>query len=98
MVKQVITVHQGGAISGLERPNLLDFKQLGKAKIKRTSDIVWSEEQQKFYVYFIHLETFLTDENDKLLFFTDYEDAKRAEVAHLDALRLQGKIPKLTEI
>lgn len=94
--KQIVTIHSDGSISGLERPSIFDFKQLGHAKVQRTSEIKWSESEQMFYVYFIHLGIHLKDDNGKTIFFTEYEAAKVAEVAYLDALRVKGQIPKLT--
>lgn len=52
MNKQVITIHPGGAVSGLQvKPGKgLNLQSLGKAKTVRASEIVWHEDAQAWYV------------------------------------------------
>lgn len=51
--KQVITIDPAtGAISGLQtKPgNGIDLSKLGKATIKRASEVLWDSEKQQWYV------------------------------------------------
>lgn len=55
MSKQLITIGKDGSIQGLDfKKRGLDLKQFGKAKIERTSEIVWCEEAQQWEIKFLH--------------------------------------------
>jgi len=58
-MQQVVTIHPDGSISGLQRKQGLDLRKFGKAQIERTSDIVWSEDEQKWWVKFLRVEGYL---------------------------------------
>lgn len=51
-MSQVVTIHADGKISGLQpKPGKgFDLRTLGKAKIERASEILFSEEHQQWYV------------------------------------------------
>lgn len=54
--KQVISIAPDGSVSGLQRKGQwFDLRTLGKAKIDRVSDILWSEEKQAWFVKFLNL-------------------------------------------
>lgn len=56
MAMQVITIHQDGAVSGLQmKPGKgLSLKDLkGKARIDRVSLVEWDVDEQKWYVVFL---------------------------------------------
>lgn len=55
MLDQVITIHTDGTASGLQRKDGLDLRLLGHAMIERTSEILWDELEQKWYVEFKHV-------------------------------------------
>jgi hypothetical protein len=54
-MKQVITIHRDGSISGLQRKpgQGLDLRQLGKAEIRRATEILWNEEEQAWYIHIL---------------------------------------------
>lgn len=53
--KQVITFRPDGSIEGLQfKGKGLDLRRFGRAKIERTSDILFDEELQKFTIKFLH--------------------------------------------
>ena len=51
-MRQVITIHTDGRVSGLQRKEGegLDLRKLGHASIKRASEVLWDEVQQKWSV------------------------------------------------
>lgn len=52
---QVITFKPDGAIEGLQFKNRgLDLRAFGKAKIERTSEILWNEYSQLWEIVFLH--------------------------------------------
>lgn len=54
-IKQVITVRPDGSIEGLAFKNKgLNLQQFGRAKIERTSEIVFDEALQKWTIKFLH--------------------------------------------
>lgn len=52
MLRQVITIAACGAVSGLQRKpgQGLDLTTLGKAEVRRASEILWDEDHQAWYV------------------------------------------------
>lgn len=52
MNTQIVTIHMDGSISGLQRKpgQGLDLTKLGRAEIKRASEIVWVEEHQQWMI------------------------------------------------
>lgn len=53
--KQVITFKPDGSVEGLAFKNKgLDLRQFGRAKIERTSEIIWSENSQAWTIQFLH--------------------------------------------
>lgn len=104
--EQVITIHQDGSISGLQRKDGLDLRQFGKCKISRASEIVWTEDKQLWRVQFMNGPIkFLTTKifleagckeaegitlGQGFVYFKEYDDAVKAEIQVLDYLRLQG--------
>lgn len=123
-MKQVVTIGPDGTISGLQhkKGQGFDLRALGKAQIKRASEVLWSEPYQGWYVEMrggagrysgwplsrdlMRLAgdpevpphtTGLIPANGEppqpsalTLLFEEYEDAVKAEIAVLDALRLKG--------
>ena len=116
-MNQVLTIHPDGTASGLKvkAGKGLDLRDLGKVAVKRVSEIIWSEDRQRWYVHFLegpwapkaltyHLwqragmgskKVFdlngIISTGSGLLTFEDYDDAVKAEVAFLDAMRLAGE-------
>ena len=58
MGNQVVTIHPGGGISGLQRKRGrgLDLRQFGHAKIERVSEIIWYEPLQCWRVNVLDLD------------------------------------------
>lgn len=50
--RQVITIGKEGSVSGLQRKpgQGLNLQTMGKAKTTRASEILWDEDEQKWYV------------------------------------------------
>ena len=102
-MRQVITIGTGGGISGLQvKPGKgLDLRQFGRAVIKRASEIVWDEQQQKWFVKILtgryggkvlfwsmlHRAGFSESRKLAPAYFTDYDDAVKAEIAFLNHVR-----------
>lgn len=53
-MKQQVIIKPDGSVSGLDfKKKGLPLTQLGKAKTKRVTDIVWDEESQKWVIKFL---------------------------------------------
>lgn len=53
--KQVITFKPDGTIEGLQfKSKGIDLRKFGRAKIERTSDIIFDEDSQKYSIKFLH--------------------------------------------
>ncbi len=115
--KQVITISETGEIQSLRRKKGegIDLRQLGHAEIERVSEIIFSNQEQKFYVHFLvgalasrcltyALYSAATGKATRfkagkpIMLFEEYEDAVRAEVEVLDAIRASGFSPSQTEL
>lgn len=111
-MRQVITIEKDGAVSGLEHKTGFNLRVLGKAAVKRASEIVFDEPEQAWEVVFLNnnektlgskkLGLWLYHEcgvhsmglnayvSGSRVFFREYHEAARAEVAVLDYYRLRG--------
>lgn len=53
--RQVITFKPDGTIEGLQfKGKGVDLRKFGRAKIERTSDIIFNEDSQKYSIKFLH--------------------------------------------
>lgn len=50
---QVITIGPDGSLRGLVQKGKLDFRAFGSASIKRITEILWDEAQQRWCVHFL---------------------------------------------
>ena len=116
-MRQVITIDKYGRVSGLHHkdPKAFQLSSLGAVKHTRTSEVIWDEEVQKWFVEFRHIpeklnfkylehwlylqalheQNFIAKVNFKdyyqqKKYFTDYDNAVKAEILVLDYLRVNG--------
>ena len=90
MSKQVVTIGPDGSISGLQvKPGKgVDLRQFGNASIRRASDIVWMEEDQRWMIKILvgqHRGRFVTN----LLWFYEagqHEVPETSEIGWADTL------------
>lgn len=93
--KQYINVSPDGEIESLRVTKGVDLRNLGKLEVKRITDIRFDDESQKWKVFFLDRECYLTDMDYNLavygeanlesasdLLFDTYENAVSAEQAY----------------
>lgn len=103
---QVISISPKGEVSGLQvKPGKgFDLRKLGKAKIERASEVLFNEDNQKWYVQIVKGKyagdtvTYMRHQRalgepvmtncDFTLHFNEYDEAVQAEIAVLDHIRL----------
>lgn len=85
---QVITA-RGGKLETLTK-GFLDLSRLGPVEIRRSSDIRFDTEHQRWYVHLLEekLQGFNSQIRD--FFFDTYEEAVEFEVEFLNNCRLDG--------
>jgi hypothetical protein len=88
-MKQILTVCPDGALAGLTVSGGFNYLKLGKASVQRVTEILWDEENQKWYGKFLRGPLSGT----KLLggkLFDEYADAVSAEVDAIHGLMARG--------
>lgn len=91
MAKTQVFKARGGQMETLHK-GFLDLRTLGQVSIRRSSEILFDEDEQKFYIKFLEprLESYNSEFRSKL--FNTYELAVDAEVTFLNECRLTGKL------
>lgn len=79
---QMETLHKG----------FLDLRKLGEVKIRRSSEILFDEDKQKFYIHYLEPSLASFNPEFRSVFFDTYEQAVDREVQFLNECRLTGKL------
>ena len=87
-MNQSLAISPSGAISGLQlKGSGVDLRKMGKASIRRVSDIVWCEASQRWQVKFLRgalAGQRLLDQAGIPMEYEEYDDAVKAEVSFVN--------------
>lgn len=108
MTKQVITIKPTGNLAGLvHKPGKgIDITKMGRAKVTRASDIIWSEDHQKWCIKALQgpqagkvltVGDLALDVTDEVAYFTSYEVAVENEIDYFNHLRATNQLVEMDE-
>lgn len=88
-VIQVVKFKNG--IAETLRGGPIDLSKLGKISVRRSSEILFDEEQQKYYIHFLEQDIpDYVNEHYRKVFFNTYEDAVKQEIIVINTWRKDG--------
>lgn len=104
--KLVIQFHPDGTVETLLKASVIDLRVLGHQSVDRVSEVLFDEDEQKFYIRWLkgplaaspvacvhtgfYSVHFVQYELDGPKLFDTYEQAVECEIATVNAMRLDG--------
>lgn len=88
-MKQVITIDPSGHVQTLLK-GPVDLSKLGNISVRRSSDIMFDEDVQKFYVNFLDSDLQHMNAKARTMLFDTYEEAVAYEVERISEFRLNA--------
>lgn len=89
MPKTQVFKAKGGIMETLHK-GFLDLRELGPVSMRRSSEILFNETEQKFYIKFLEPELEYLNNMMSEVFFDTYELAVEREIKVINCARLNG--------